>query len=97
MIKFVLTKEETEESFYLDLNFKNSEEFFEFCENDSSYDKFVDKMETGDDTWNGILDFYGFTDKSGIEYVGYSSYEIEDFDTAFNKWKDYFNKKGKLI
>jgi hypothetical protein len=100
MIKFKLIDESildsnghtdfNNEDYCLKLNFKNYDEFDEFTYDDPDFELFLmDKMESE----YGVHDFCG----DGDDYVGYSSYEIQDFNEAINKWREFWKSKGKLI
>jgi len=52
----------------------------------------MDKMECGDEDWCGVHDFCG-----DEHWIGFSSYEIKDFETAITKWKEFFESKNKLV
>lgn len=104
MIKFRLTDENaedngTQESFDIELKFKNGEKFDDWCEEDPDFQDFMDDMESGKNglnPWNGVHDGSGGVDNDGIEYVEFTSYEIEDFYTAIKKWEEFFKQKNKL-
>lgn len=82
----------TNNDYILKLNFKNLDEFDEFTYDDPDYEIFMDEMECGSDPWCGVHDYWGDAD-----CFGFSSYEIEDFNAALEKWKEFFKSKGKLI
>jgi len=101
MIRFKLFDETSgidydEQKYIINLNFADSDEFNEFAAQESDFDNFMEKMESGDKPWCGVHDFDGSTDDDGIEYVGFSSYEIQDFDTALQKWYNFFDKHKKI-
>ena len=48
------------------------------------------------DDWCGVHDGGTGREEDGEEYWCYSSYEIKDFNTAIEKWSDFFKSKGKL-
>ena len=99
MIRFKLEDENSENEDYvkcnIELNFKDGMEFDEWCDN-SEFEKFMDQMECGSEPWCGVHDGSGGEDDDGIEYVSYSSYEIQDFDTATEKWREFFKSQGVL-
>jgi len=67
----------------------------DFLESDE-FETFMDKMESSSDK-NGLKKWSGVHDGSGgSQWFGYSSYEIEDFDTAIKMWFDFFKKHKKL-
>jgi hypothetical protein len=72
--------------------FKNFDEFDEFTCDDPDYELFMDKMECDDEDWCGVHDFCG-----DEHWIGFSSYEIKDFETAITKWKEFFESKNKLV
>ena len=92
MIKFHLHNQDTDEYHFLELNFKNQEEFFNFSDIDSDYFKFMDQMETGHDDYCGVHDFSGDNDS-----VGFTSYEIQNYPLALGKWAEFFRSKGLLV
>lgn len=103
MLRFKLIDENdefTEEEntpYVLDLNFKDDEDFQDWADANPSFDTFMEKMETSNAPWSGVHDGTGGTDDDGVDYIGFSSYEIEDFPKAISMWEDFFRKHGKLI
>jgi len=84
------------------LNFENLDDFFNFQYNDKDFEDFMNFMESGKNKqneipWWGIHDGGAGTDDDGIEYISFSSYEIEDFNTSIEKWKLFFKGKNKLL
>lgn len=102
MIRFRLTDENaednhTQESFDIELKFKDGMEFDDWCSEDEDFDEFMDMMETtNNEPWSGVHDGSGGDDSDGVEYVEYSSYEILDFYAAIKKWETFFKRKKKL-
>lgn len=100
MYRFKLFNEYEEEEYSsknkysIDLDFNTDLEFVNWLDKD--FDDFMCNMETGQGTECGVHDGTGGTDEDGIEWTGYSSYEIKDFDLAIKKWKEFFKEKGKL-
>lgn len=76
------------------LNFKDDDEMSDWYINnfDIIMKPFFDIMETGGNPWQGVHDLDG---QEGI--WGYASYEIEDYETAFKKWLEFWKLHGKLI
>lgn len=98
MIRFKLNDENSDKDYKysFEIDFENLDEFDEW-EYPSGFELFMEKMECGRDAWCGVHDFGGGRDKDGTEWIGYSSYEIKDFPTALEKWKEFFKSKNKLI
>ena len=92
MLKFRLIDENTYKSYGFNLNM-TEREFDDFIEYEipNEYDEFIEKMETSGESWSGVHDFDGEPNE-----VGYSSYEIEDFDTAIKMWFDFFKQYDKI-
>ena len=91
MIRFKLQDENNNYKEYsIDINFNSIEDFDKWTYTNNSFKEFMDQMETGHDKWNGIHDTTAGVDDDGIEYVGYHSYEIQDFDTAIEMWENFF-------
>jgi len=104
MIRFKLFDENDESyddentPYVLNLDFEDGEnDFDEWANSNPSFDAFMEKMETSNASWSGVHDGTGGTDKDGIVYLGFSSYEITDFPKAISMWADFFRKHGKLI
>jgi len=98
MLRFKLFDENHRNKEYsIDLNFKDDNEYIDWMASEPSFDAFMKKMETSRAPWAGVHDGTGGNDKDGVEYFGFSSYEIKDFDTAISMWEDFFRKHGKLI
>ena len=98
MIRFKLQDENHDDKEYvIDLNFKNEDEYLDFMDEDIDFDTFMEKMECGRHKWCGVHDGTGGADDDGVEWFGYHSYEIRDFNAAIEKWKEFFRSKGKLI
>jgi len=96
LLNFNLFDENNNKKYTISLNFEDTEAFFNWIESkNSDFEIFMHKMETGNNLCCGIHDYTGGFE-NGVEYVGYSSYEIEDFKCAINKWKIFFQSKGKL-
>lgn len=93
MLKFNLHSELDQKDHFLNTTFDSADEFFDWADDD--YDEFVDKMETSREDWSGVHDL-ACGDKDGVEFVGYSSYEIKNFEAALDKWREYFKSRGKL-
>jgi len=93
MLKFVLHNELDKKDHFLYTSFDGVDEFFDWLDDD--YDEFVEKMETSREDWSGVHDL-ACGDKDGVEFVGYSSYEIKNFEAALDKWREYFKSRGKL-
>ena len=92
-MKFFLTDENSEKNktpdcywFYVD--FSNQDDLSDFTYDDSNFELFMDKMETSHEKWAGVHDVSG-----GENEWGYSSYEIEDFETAIKMWFNFFKNK----
>lgn len=45
-------------------------------------------MECDNYEWCGVHDNRGGVNNDYVEWIGYSSYEIKDFLTALEKWKE---------
>lgn len=82
-----------------DINFTDRNEFAEWAECDfyDDYDEFEYEMECGGEDYCGTLDFAGSYDNKGNYYVGYQSCEIQNYEKAIEKWKEFFKSHGKLI
>jgi hypothetical protein len=93
MLKFNLHNELDKKDHFLNTTFDSVDEFMDWMDED--YDKFVDEMETSREDWSGVHDFTSKYE-NGVAFVGYSSYEIKNFEAALNKWKEYFKSRGKL-
>jgi hypothetical protein len=76
------------EDYCLEIDFKDFEEFDEFTYDDSDFEIFMENM----DTTHGVHDFVG-----GEGWIGFSSYEIEDFNAVTKQWMEFWKSKGKLI
>ena len=86
MIRFKLEDENNNKEYSIDIKFDNIEEFDNWANSSVSFEEFLDQMEE----IHGVHDATGGVDDDGVEYVGYSSYEIEDFDTAIEMWENFF-------
>ena len=88
-VLFVLIDEnKNDKSYCFETNIDDLDDVF--LESDELYN-FRDIMETADKKWSGVHDGTG-----GENWIGYSSYEIRDFDTAIKKWYDFFKLNNKL-
>ena len=57
----------------------------------------IPASEISDDNFDANAKWSGVHDGSGGEkWFGYSSYEIEDFNTAIKMWFDFFKENNKL-
>ena len=98
MILFKLINENNNDKEYsIKLNFLNSDEYYDFIDEDRDYEIFMEKMECGKDDCCGVHDFSGSVDDVGGEWIGFTSYEIKDFDKAIEKWSKFWNSKEKLV
>jgi hypothetical protein len=98
MIRFkLLDEKDNYKEYVIELDFVDSDDLLDFMDTDDDYIGFMEQMECGHDSWCGVHDGTGGTDKDGIEWFGFSSYEIEDFNTAIKKWIDFFKKKKRLL
>ena len=97
MIRFKLHDEHSSKQYeyYFEIDFIDGEDFIEWSDED--FDMFMEQMECGQYKWCGVHDGTGGIDDDGVEWFGYSSYEIKDFSTALEKWKEFFKIKNKLI
>jgi hypothetical protein len=95
-LPFHLIDENTRKRYYFQTTFESDEEFDDFTYS-SEFEQFMDMMECG--TKNGLEPWSGVHDVDGeVGFpIGYSSYEIKDFDTAIKMWFDFFEKHGKLL
>jgi antibiotic biosynthesis monooxygenase (ABM) superfamily enzyme len=92
MIRFKLQDENNNYKEYsIDIKFDSIEEFDNWVDSSVSFEEFMDQMETT----IGVHDTTGGVDDDGIEYVGYHSYEIEDFDAAIEMWENFFRIHNK--
>ena len=98
MIRFKLEDENNNYKQYsIEIDFVDGEEFDDWSYDNKDFEDFMEQMETGHDKWNGVHDGSGGVDNDGVEYVSFSSYEIQDFNTAIKLWEDFFKKQNKLI
>lgn len=97
MIKFKLIDENNaDKSYTINIDFIDDVSFDDWCDSNDAFDNFMLEMETGHDKWNGVHDGSSDIDDDGIICIIYSSYEIEDFTTAIEMWKNFFKKHGKF-
>lgn len=81
------------------MNFKDEKEYNKFALYDEveDYEKFMEEMECGNHSYCGVHDCNGDVDDDGVVWEGYSSYEIEDYDKAIEKWREFFSSKNVLL
>jgi hypothetical protein len=97
MIRFKLEDENNEYKEYsINIDFESVEDFDNFTYEDSDFELFMEKMECGEEDYCGVHDITGGIDEDGIEWVGYQSYEIKNFNKAIQKWEKFFKIKGLL-
>ena len=97
MIRFKLEDENNNyRSYSIEIDFEDGEDFDDWTYDNKDFVDFMEQMETGHDNWNGVHDGSGGIDDDGVEYVSFSSYEIQDFNTAIKLWKDFFRKVNKV-
>lgn len=82
-----------EYSFEVDLSY---DEFDDWADGDPDFDDFMEKMECSDASYAGVHDATGGVDEDGSEWIGYNSYEIEDFPLALSMWKEFFKTKNLI-
>jgi hypothetical protein len=98
MINFKLEDENNNyKSYNIEIDFEDVEDFDDWAYDNKDFEDFIEQMETGHDKWNGVHDGSGGINDDGVEYVSFSSYEIQDFNTAIKLWEDFFRKVNKLI
>jgi hypothetical protein len=98
MIRFKLLDEnDNYKEYVIELDFENSDDFFDFIDTDEDYDDFMHEMECGHNPWCGVHDGTGGIDKDGTEWDGFHSYEIKDFDAAIERWSNFFKNKKRLL
>lgn len=98
MIRFKLEDENNNYKAYsIEIDFEDGEDFDDWTYKSKDFEDFMLEMETGHYKWNGVHDGTGGVDDDNIEYVSFSSYEIQDFNTAIKLWEDFFKKQNKLI
>jgi hypothetical protein len=97
MIRFKLEDENNNyKSYSIEIDFEDGEDFDDWTYDNKDFEDFMEQMETGHNNWNGVHDGSGGIDDDGVEYVSFSSYEIQDFNTAIKLWEDFFRKVNKL-
>lgn len=87
---FVLQDENNDNKSYCFLTNVVDDSDDDFLESEI-FEDFMEKMETTNAKWSGVHDGSG-----GEKWFGYSSYEIEDFNTAIKMWFDFFKENNKL-
>lgn len=97
MIRFKLEDENNNyKPYVIEIDFEDGEDFEDWSYDNQDFENFMNDMETGHNKWNGVHDGSGGIDDDGMEYVSFSSYEIQDFHTAIKLWGDFFKAKNKL-
>lgn len=98
MIRFKFFKEDILDNTYvLSLNFKDREDFFKWCNENNNFELFLESIKEGLYSWCDINYITSGIDNEGIEYVGFKSYDIKDFQLAFQNSEQFFNLKNILI
>jgi len=97
MIKFKMVDVDGEKEFSVNLNFQNVEEFDDYSDDDQEFEDLLDKMENGSADYCGALVDADGVDEDGTEWVGYTSVDVENFESALEKFKEYFAKDGLVL
>mgnify|MGYP000877135672 CR=1 FL=1 len=79
------------------LDFSSVYEYLDWSYSNDNFRVFMDSMESGPNSWNGIHDGGNGYEEGDVEFWSYSSYEIKDFDAAIKKWEEFFTSEGKIL